>query len=301
MSGNGLKLLLSDGSLMQATFDLLNQAGLGVARKDERSYRLVTKPDNTWLDEVFLMRPQEIPFYVAGGQCDLGVTGEDWVEEQDMAFVVNILNLPISRQEVGQVRVVLAVVENSPIKTVSDITYETKIATEYPNITRRFLRDIVDKWPIIVVPSYGTTEAKAMAGFVDAVVELTETGKTFKQSGMRIVSEIQSFQACLITNPSAYKDKKRRQLIKEVKILIESALAARQKCLLKCNVTSSNMKGVVALLPTAKSPTVSPLSGRKGFALESVVDKSKVAKLLPKLSKAGANAILVCPIMQFVS
>ncbi len=292
-----LKMLLPDGSLMQVTFDLFAQAGFSLRRLSDRGYQVST--GNKVFGDTFLLRPQEIPFYVADGRFDIAVTGQDWIEEQGLKdSILEILPLPISRQGVGSVKIVLAVPAKSPLAKVQDFTDTVTVSTEYPNLVRRFFQQFGLQPEIIT--SYGGTEAKPIAGISDAIVDVTETGTSLSQGGFRIIDIIRTAQACLIASKQAWEDPQKQEEIRGVALLLDAAIKARPCRLVKCNVGRDKLEEVLSILPTAKSPTVSELASGTDLAIESVVPADSITDVIPCLKKAGASAIIVLDIQLFV-
>ncbi|MGH2725957.1 MAG: ATP phosphoribosyltransferase [Actinomycetota bacterium] len=290
-----LRLVVPKGSLEEQTLALLEAADLPVRRASDRDYHGTV--DDPRIDRVSILRPQEIPRYVEEGFFDLGITGRDWVEETE-ADVDVIAELSYSgRAGGGTVRIVLAVAGDSGIERADQLPADSKISTEYPNLTKR----VFDKLgiPVRIFTSYGATEAK-VPEIVDAIVELTETGSTLRRHGMKIVETLLESQTVIIANRSASADPAKRQAMEDLKTLLLGALVARGKVLVKLNVSEENLDGVLEILPAMKAPTVSRLSHEHDFAVETVVEKSRINTLIPELKERGATDIIELPISKIV-
>jgi ATP phosphoribosyltransferase len=290
-----LRLVLPKGSLERATLELFEAADLTVGRSSDVDYR--GSIDDPRVDDVVILRPQEIPVYVAEGKFDVGITGRDWIEERD-ADVVTLTELHYSKATARPIRVVLAVAADSPAQSVDDLPSGLVVHTEYPQLTRRYLaKHGVDA---DVQLSYGATEAK-VPDIADAVVEITETGRALRAAGLRIIDTILVSYTELIACPASYADPEKRKAMEQLQSLLTGALEARGRVLLKLNVDAQNLDAVIALLPALKSPTVSKLFGEDGFAVETVVSKAQINTLIPELLDHGANGIIELPISKIVA
>ncbi len=289
-----LRLALPKGSLEKATLDLFAAADLMLSRRSEVDYR--ASIDDPRITEVRVLRPQEIPRYVAEGLFDLGITGRDWIEETS-AEVVTVGQLNYSKATSRPIRVVLAVAADSEAKGVGDLPQGVRVATEYPELTRRFFQAHGIKADIQL--SYGATEAK-VPDIVDAVVEITETGRALAAAGLRVIETLLISHTELVACPSAWEDEEKRHAIGQINTLLQGALEARDKVLLKMNVAGDDLEHVVSLLPSMKAPTISELSGGGGFAVETVVPKEGVNVLIPALKDGGASDILELPLSKIV-
>jgi len=286
--------VLPKGSLERATLQLFEDADLAVQRTSDVEYR--AQIDDPRVDDVRILRPQEISRYVADGLFDLGITGRDWVEETG-AEVVTLQELHYSKATARPIRVVLAVADDSPVRAVNDLPAGVRVQTEYPELTRRFLeKHGVDAR---ITLSYGATEAK-IPDIADAVVEITETGRALRAAGLRIVDTILVSYTELIANPAAYADPVKRTAMEEVATLLSGVLEARGRVLVKLNVDGPNLDAVIALLPALRSPTVSKLFDEDAYAVEAVVSKSEINILIPALKHRGAAGILEIPIAKIV-
>jgi ATP phosphoribosyltransferase len=278
-----LRLVLPKGSLEKATLDLFEAADLKVERSSTVDYK--ASIDDPRVADVRILRPQEIPVYVAEGLFDLGIAGRDWVEET------------ASDVELRPFRIVLAVPEESPIKTVADLPQGVRVSTEYPELTRRFLERHGVQADIRL--SYGATEAK-VPDIVDCIVDGTETGRALRAANLRIIDDVIVSYTALFANKAAWADPDKRHAMEQLKTLLDGVLEARGNVLVKLNVGEGQLDAVIALLPSMKSPTVSKLFGDGGFAVETVVAKSTINTLIPALRDAGATDIIELPLAKIV-
>jgi len=289
-----LRLVLPKGSLERATLELFEAADLAVQRSSSVDYRATI--DDPRISEVRILRPQEIPEYVAEGLFDIGITGRDWVEET-ASDVATLGELRYSKATSSPVRVVLAVAEDSPVRSVRDLPDGTRVSTEYPQLTRRFLEGHGVS-PVVRL-SHGATEAK-IPEIADAVVEITETGRALRAAGLRIIDTILESYTELIANPASYADEAKRHAMQQIMSLLTGTLVARGRVLVKLNVVEAALESVIELLPAMKSPTVSKLFGEDGFAVEEVVPKHTINTLIPALKAHGATDIIELPIAKIV-
>ncbi len=289
-----LNLVLPKGSLEAATLALFDDADLGVQRSSDVEYRATI--DDPRVAGVRILRPQEIPRYVADGLFDLGVTGRDWVEETG-ADVVTLGDLAYSKTTGRSVRLVLAVATDNPAASVDDLRDGLRVHTEYPELTRRYFADRGLKADVSL--SYGATEAK-VPDIADAVVELTETGRALRAAGLRVLDTVLTSSTVLIANPAAHEDAGKRRAMEQLHTLLDGVLEARGKVLLKLNVDDGALAKVLDLLPALKAPTVSKLSGGDAYAVESVVAKAEINTLIPALREHGATGIIEIPIAKIV-
>lgn len=298
---SGLRLVLPKGSLERATLELFADADLAVSRSSTVDYRATI--DDPRIAEVRILRPQEIPVYVAEGLFDLGVTGRDWIEER-AATVTSLGTLAYSKETANPIRVVLAVPDESPVRTVADLAASGKglggalrVSTEYPELTRRYFAS--HEIAAEVSLSYGATEAK-VPDIADCVVEITETGRALRAAGLRVVETLLVSRTELVANPAAAADPERRHAMEQVLTLLQGALEARGKVLVKLNVAAERLDGVIDVLPSLRAPTVSELFGGDGFAVETVVPKSEINILIPALRDRGATDILELALAKIV-
>ena len=289
-----LRLAIPKGSLEEQTLRLLRAADLGVRRGSERDYHGTI--DDERIERVSVLRPQEIPTYVQDGLFDLGITGRDWIVETG-ADVETLTSLTYAKSGTGHAtKVVLAVPSDHPAHSAAEMPAGSRISTEFLNLTTRYFDDL--GIPVKIVWSYGATEAK-VPDIVDAIVDVTETGNTLRAHGMRIVETLLESDVLLVANRAASADPSRRRAMDDVATLLLAALRAEGRVLIKLNVGDEQLDAVVRLLPSMKAPTVSALS-EGGYALETVVDKAAVNRLIPELKSAGASDILELPISKIV-
>jgi ATP phosphoribosyltransferase len=291
-----LKLVLPKGSLERATLELFEAADLPVRRSSSVEYQASIADPR--IAEVAVLRPQEIPRYVASGLFDIGITGRDWIEET-ASEVISLGELQYSKATALPIRVVLAVADASPVQSVADLGNGVRVNTEYRELTRRYLEKhgITDAE---ITLSHGATEAKVALGVADAVVEITETGRALRNNGLRIVDTVLVSFTELIANPASYEDPAKRHAMGQLLTLLQGTLEARGKVLVKLNVAGDDLDRVIKLLPSMKSPTVSKLFGEDGFAVETVVQKSEINTLIPALKDAGATDIIELPLAKIV-
>ncbi|MEY6430895.1 ATP phosphoribosyltransferase [Thioalkalicoccus limnaeus] len=279
-----IKLGIPKGSLEEATIALFGQAGWRITPRSRHYYPEVNDPELSCA----LVRAQEMAPYVANGTFDLGLTGLDWILETQ-AEVTEICPLTYSKSSDQPSRWVLVVPQDSPIRSIEDLAGK-KIATELVGFTRRFLAE--RRIAAEVEFSWGATEAKVVEGLVDAAVEITETGSTIRAHGLRIVADLLYTETRLIANPAAMDDPRKRAKIEQIAMMLQAALAARHKVVLKLNCAAENLDAIVALLPSLHAPTVNHLYDHRWLAIETVVDAQQVRDLIPRLRAAGAEGIL---------
>jgi ATP phosphoribosyltransferase len=289
-----LRLVLPKGSLERATLELFEAADLAVSRSSDVDYKATIGDPR--VDDVRILRPQEIPTYVSEGLYDLGITGRDWIEET-ASDVVSLGELHYSKATARPIKVVLAVADDAPFAKVGDLPAGVRVSTEYPQLTSRFLaRHGVEA---DVRLSYGATEAK-IPDVADAVVEITETGRALRAAKLRILDTILVSFTELIANPVAYADPRKRHAMHQLHTLLQGSLEARGKVLVKLNVGDDDLDRVIGILPAMKAPTVSKLFGDGGYAVETVVPKTDINTLIPALKDAGATDIIELPLSKIV-
>ncbi len=289
-----LRLVLPKGSLERATLQLFEDADLALNRTSDVDYK--ASIDDPRVIDVTILRPQEIPRYVADGLFDLGITGRDWVEETGVE-VTTLTQLHYSKATARPIRMVLAVAGDATWQEVGALPPGVRVHTEYPEMTRRFLeKHGVDAR---ISLSYGATEAK-IPEIADAVVEITETGRALRAAGLKVLDTILVSHTELIANPIAYGEPEKRKAMEQLRTLLLGALEARGRVLVKLNVEEASLQAVIDLLPALKSPTVSKLFGEDGYAVETVVAKSDINTLIPALKDQGATGILELPISKIV-
>jgi ATP phosphoribosyltransferase len=244
-----LRIVLPKGSLERATLELFAAADLSVRRSSDVDYRASIADPR--VSEVRILRPQEIPVYVASGLFDLGITGRDWIEERG-SDVVSLGTLAYSKASADPIRVVLAVPEDSPYRSVADLAAHRRplrVSTEYPQLTARALAAQGVEAEIEL--SYGATEAK-VPDIADCVVEITETGRALRAAGLRIVDTLLVSHTELVANPAAAADPARRHAMDQLQTLLQGTLEAREKVLVKLNVATAQLAGVLGVLPALR-------------------------------------------------
>jgi len=290
-----LRLVLPKGSLEKATLELFEAADLAVSRNSSVDYKATI--DDPRIAEVRILRPQEIPTYVAEGLFDLGITGRDWVEET-ASDVVSLGELKYSKATSLPIRVVVAVAGDSPAHTVEQLPQGLRVSTEYPELTRRYFAEKGIEADIRL--SYGASEAK-IPDIADCIVDITETGRALRAAGLRIIDTMLTSYTEVVVNRDSYADPVKRHAMQQLMTLLTGTLDARGKVLVKLNVARENLAQVLALVPALKSPTVSELAGDGGFAVETVVAKNQINVLIPALKDAGATGILELPISKIIA
>lgn len=288
-----LRLVLPKGSLEKATFDLFEAADLAISRSSSVDYK--ASIDDPRIAEVRILRPQEIPVYVAEGLFDIGITGRDWVEET-ASDVASLGELKYSKATSNPVKVVVAVAGDSPATSVRDLPQGVRVTSEYPELTRRFFAERGIAADVRL--SYGASEAK-IPDIADCVVDITETGRALRAAGLKIIDTILVSYTELIVNRQSHADPAKRHAMEQIMTLLTGTLEARGKTLVKLNVSEAQFDAVLAALPSAKSPTVAKLADG-GYAVEAVVEKRTINVLIPALKDAGASDILELPISKIV-
>jgi ATP phosphoribosyltransferase len=289
-----LRFVIPKGSLEANTLTLLEQADLALRRGSDRDYHgTIVDPR---IDKVSILRPQEIPGYIEEGLFDIGITSRDWIEETE-ADVEILTDLGDAGRVGGRVRIVLAVAKDSTIERADQMTPGSRISTEYPRITARAFEKLGISVHIFL--SYGATEAK-VPEIADAVVEATETGSSLQRSGLKIIETLVESPTLLIANRDAAADPAKRQAMTDVQTLLQGALSARGRVLMKLNVAEGSLARVLEILPAMKAPTISKLTSGDDYAVETVVEKAKVNVLIPQLKERGATDIIELPISKIV-
>ncbi|MCU1359680.1 MAG: hisG [Ilumatobacteraceae bacterium] len=289
-----LRLVLPKGSLERATLDLFEAADLPVVRSSSVDYKATI--DDPRIADVRILRPQEIPTYVSEGLFDIGITGRDWVEETS-SDVVSLGEMKYSKATSLPIRVVVAVAGDSPAQRIEDLPNGLRVSTEYPELTRRYFASKGIEADIRL--SYGASEAK-IPDIADCIVDITETGRALRAAGLRIIDEILQSYTEVIANRAAHEDPAKRHAMGQLMTLLNGTLDARGKVLLKLNVSAENFDAVLPLVPAMKAPTVSELAGGGGYAIETVVAKNQINRLIPALKDAGATGILELPISKII-
>lgn len=293
-----LKLGLPKGSLQVATIELFKKSGWKISGMERSYFPSIDDPSL----RCSVVRAQEMSRYVENGALDAGITGRDWIEENgsDVHIVVELV---YAKASFRPVRWVLAVPQDSPVRSLEDLKGK-RIATEMVNFTRRCFAE--RNIPVEVEFSWGATEAKAAEGLVDAIVEVTETGSTIRAHGLRIVAELLQSSPQLIANKKTWQDPWKREKIEQIRLLLQGALAAENKVGIKMNVAEKDLEKIVQLIPSLTAPTIASLypttalHGVKWFSVESVIAEDVVRDLIPKLIQSGAVGIIEYPLNKVI-
>ena len=286
-----LKLGIPKGSLEHATVDLFRRAGFAITISSRSYFPGIDDPDI----ECMLIRAQEMARYVEDGILDAGLTGRDWVEENE-ADVVAAADLIYAKQSFGKVRWVLAVPEASPLHSVKDLQGKI-IATELVGTTKRYLaaNGVTAK----VKFSWGATEVKPPV-LADAIVEVTETGSSLRANKLKIIDTVLESNTQLIANKNAWNDAWKRRKLEDMKMLLEGAISALGKVGLMLNVHKKDLGAVLKVLPALKRPTISHLSDEEWLAVNTILDESTVRDIIPRLKQAGGQGIVEYPLNKIV-
>jgi ATP phosphoribosyltransferase len=293
MKDKVLKLGLPKGSLQEASFRMFKKAGFNVALPSERSY--FPSIDDREIEPI-LLRAQEMSRYVQDGALDCGITGNDWILE-NKSDVVRVTDLMYAKQGLNKVRWVVAVPASSGITRIEALAHK-RIATELVNVTKDYFKK--HKVNVEVEFSWGATEVKVSSGLVDAIVELTETGRSLKANKLVEIATICESTTQFIANKQSYKDSWKKDKMEQIALLLRGAIAAEEKVGLKMNVRKKDLSRVVGLLPALKNPTISSLSLAGWCAIETVIDERVVRTLIPALRKAGAEGIIEYPLNKVI-
>ena len=288
---NKLSFGLPKGSLQESTIGMMKNAGYKVY-VSSRSYYPTIDDDEM---SVRLIRPQDMARYVEKGIIDVGLTGQDWVEEAG-ADVMCVERLVYAKQQLTKVRWVLAVPENSPIESVADLQGK-RISTELVNVTKKYLEEKGVNAEVEF--SHGATEAKT-PDLVDAIVELTETGSSLRANKLRIIDTVTESATVFIANHKSWEDPWKKKKIENLAILFHGAIIARDKVGLKMNISNEGLNTLLEKLPALRTPTISPLSGNAGYAIETVMDESVVRNIIPELKRIGAEGIIEYPLNKVI-
>lgn len=288
-----LKIALPKGSLEEKTLELFKDADLPVFREARNYFGRIDDPR---IAEVRFLRPQEIPLYVAEGYFDMGISGYDCIVENE-ADVEILADLPFSRATSHPVKLVVAVPEDLAIKSIEDIPDGARVATEFPNITRKFFESKGKQ--VKIYYSHGATEAK-VPDIMDVVVDLTETGETLRRNRLKIIATILESTTKLFANKESLANKEKAKAIEEIKTLLVGVIEARGRVLLSMNVHRDNLENVISVLPAMKHPTVNKLHDSDYFEVVTVAEKNTINILLPKLKEMGAEDILEIPITKII-
>lgn len=293
MSREVLKLGVPKGSLQDSTIELFEKAGWRINVSSRNYFPSIDDEEISCA----LIRAQEMSRYVESGVLDLGLTGLDWVLENN-AKVEFISDLIYSKVSTRKARWVLAVPVESDIKTIEDCAGK-RISTELVEFTKRYFaeRDI----PVEVEFSWGATEAKVVEGLVDAIVEVTETGSTIRAHGLQIIHTLLESNTKLIANPSSMQDPWKREKIEQISLLLDGALKAESMVGLKMNVPRDRMEAIISELPSLTSPTVAELYNSDWFSVETVVAETTVREIIPRLISMGADGVIEYALNKLVS
>lgn len=291
MSAQKLKLGIPKGSLENATVELFRRAGFNIVTSSRSYFPSIDDPEI----ECMLIRAQEMARYVDDGILDAGLTGLDWVAEND-ADVEVVCDLVYSKQSFGRVRWVLAVPEASPFHTVKDLEGKI-IATELVGATRRYLEKHGVKAKVEF--SWGATEVKPPE-LADAIVEVTETGSSLRANKLRVIDTLFESNTQLIANRKSWQDAWKRRKLEDIRMLLEGAMGALGKVGLMLNVRKDDLKRVLDVLPALKKPTISGLSDDEWLAVNTILDETTVRAIIPRLKEAGAQGIVEYPLNKVV-
>ncbi len=286
-----LKLGIPKGSLENATIDLFRRAGFIITTSSRSYFPGIDDPEI----ECMLIRAQEMARYVEDGILDAGLTGRDWIEENE-SDVIAIADLIYAKQSFGKVRWVLAVPESSPFRAVRDLEGKI-IATELVATTKRYLaaHGVTAK----VEFSWGATEVKPPV-LADAIVEVTETGSSLRANKLVIIDTVLESNTQLIANRQSWDDPQKRRKLEDIRMLLEGAINALGKVGLMLNVHKDNLTGVLAVLPALKRPTISHLSDEEWLAVNTILDETTVRDIIPRLKQAGGEGIVEYPLNKIV-
>ena len=287
-----LKLGIPKGSLENNTVDLFKKAGWRISYDSRSYFPDIDDPEISCT----LVRAQEMSRYIEDGHLDLGLTGIDWILENE-SDVVPVQDLIYSKVSTRQARWVLVVREDSPYKSIEDMEGK-HISTELVNFTKKYFAE--RKINVHVEFSWGATEAKVVEGLVDAIVEDTEPGSTIKANKLRIIHDEMKTNTQLIANRASWNDPWKRKKIEQIQTLLIGSLQAMGKVGIKLNVSKENLEKVMSLLPSLKAPTISSLYSEEWFAIESVIDTGIVRDLIPVLLEAGAQGIIEYPLNKVI-
>jgi ATP phosphoribosyltransferase len=286
-----LKLGIPKGSLENATVDLFRRAGFQIATSSRSYFPSIDDPEI----ECMLIRAQEMARYVEDGILDAGLTGRDWIDENE-ADVVAVADLIYAKQSFGKVRWVLAVPESSPFRTVHDLGGKI-VATELVATTKRYLEKHGVKAKVEF--SWGATEVKPPV-LADAIVEVTETGSSLRANNLQIIDTVMESNTQLIANKASWEDLKKRRKLEDIRMLLDGAINALGKVGLMLNVHKDNLTAVLAVLPALKRPTISHLSDEEWLAVNTILDETTVRDIIPRLKQAGGEGIVEYPLNKIV-
>ena len=287
-----LKFGIPKGSLQKATINLFEKSGWKINVNGRSYFPDINDPEI----ECSICRAQEMSGYVENMTLDAGLTGKDWIEENESDVVV-VDDLVYSKVSQNPARWVLAVPAGSSIERLEDLQGK-KISTELVNFTKKFFKE--KKIDVDVEFSWGATEAKVVSGLADAIVEVTETGSTIRAHGLKIIYELMQTNTRLIANRNSYKDQWKRTKIEQINLLLKGALKAENMVGLKMNLPNDKIEGIIDILPSLNAPTVAGLHNSDWFSLEVIVEARIVRDLIPKLIIAGAQGIIEYPLNKVI-
>jgi ATP phosphoribosyltransferase len=287
-----LKLGIPKGSLQESTVRLFKKAGFNISVSSRSYFPSIDDPEV----ECMLIRAQEMARYVEDGVLDAGLTGKDWVRE-NRADVKEVTGLVYSKQGLGKVKWVLAVKNDSKIKSVKDLKGK-RIATEAVNLTKDYLKK--NKVNAEVEFSWGATEAK-LPDLADAIVEITETGSSLRANNLRVIDTVIESTTRFIANNKSWNDSWKKKKIEQITMLLQGAIAAEEKVGLMMNIRKKDLSKVLKLLPALQKPTISQLSDKKWVAINTIIDEVLVKELIPKLKESGASGIVEFPLNKIIS
>jgi ATP phosphoribosyltransferase len=289
---NQLKLGIPKGSLQNATISLFEKSGWKISLNSRSYFPEINDPQI----QCHICRAQEMSRYVESGMLDVGLTGRDWIEENESVVSV-VGDLIYSKASQNVAKWVLAVRSDSDIKDIKDMNGK-KVATELVNFTKRYFSE--RNIDVKVQFSWGATEAKVVSGLADAIVEVTETGGTIKAHGLKIIKELMQTNTQMIANPESYADPEKKARIDHIFLLLKGALRAEKLVGLKMNVPEEKIENIILLLPSLNSPTIAHLYNSPWLSVEAVVQSPVVRDLIPKLLEAGAEGIIEYPLNKVV-
>lgn len=286
-----LKIGIPKGSLEESTVRIFKKAGFNIVISKRSYFPYIDDEDM----EAVLFRAQEMSRYVEDGVIDCGITGNDWIMENN-SRVIKLADLAYAKQSLKPVKWVIAVPESSKIRSLKALNGK-KIATELVNVTKSYLKR--KKVSADVEFSWGTTEVKTKMGF-DAIVELTETGRSLRANGLRIIDTVTTSTTQFIANSKAWKNPRKRKKMEAMILLLKGAILAEDKVGLKMNVSKKNLKKILEILPAMKKPTISGLSQQGWMDVDTIISESDVKVLIPRLKKAGAQGIIEYPLNKVI-
>ena len=292
MSENAIKLGIPKGSLEKATIELFQRAGWRISVSSRNYFPSIDDADISCA----LVRAQEMARYVEQGVLDAGLTGLDWVLENDSKVEI-VSDLIYSKVSTQKARWVLAVSADSDIEDLEGCRNK-RISTELVNFTKKYFEE--RNIPVEVEFSWGTTESKVVEGLVDAIVELTETGSTIRAHGLKIIHTLLESNTKLIANPESLKNPQKKKKIEQIALLLRGALNAEKMVGLKMNVPAEKLEGVVGVLPSLNSPTISRLFESDWFSVEVILNETVVREIMPRLIDMGADGIIEYPLNKIV-